>query len=354
MHPILSNFRRFLWHIVLWLVMGLGFIKLIVATGIANWSTASVFTLPVSLIFGFLTTSAYYIAKSFHIKKYAFFTISLVFILSAVISALLCLGFAYGWVFLFSSLFNQPILVISYQFGLSIVTTSALLYLLALLTYDMVIAFDQVKAAEQRESTARLLARDAEMQVLRSQIDPHFLFNSLHSISALTTIDPVAARDMTIALADFFRKTLTLSEKEKVTLEQELSLCHDFLAVEKIRFGNKLTTEIRIDEPLKSALIPPMILQPLLENAIKHGIRTVRVGGCITIDVIRHEEWLHIQMSNPFSAESPASAGSGMGLHNLRARFQAMYDDQARVMWKTTTDTFSIELTVPLEFAHHE
>jgi len=350
MHPLLSDFRRLLWHITVWLVVGLFTAKILALTNFSHFSYACFFAVPVSLFFGFLTSSAYYVCTSFRIQKYTFFIIKLVFIASSLISAILALCVAHGWNLFLSNVTDTASPInITPQLDFALFASCLVLYLLALLTYDVVIAFEDMQAAEKREANARLLARDAELQVLRSQIDPHFLFNSLNSISALTAIDANAAREMTIALADFFRKTLTLSEQEKITLDQELCLCDDFLAVEKIRFGKKLHSKVEVDEPTKRASIPPMILQPLLENAIKHGIRTIRQGGCITIKIVRNGDWLHIRVTNPVNTDTPPVPGSGLGLQNLRARFQALYSDQARVEWRCTEQEFVVELTLPWE-----
>ena len=354
MHPILSDFRRFLWHVALWFIVGVAVAKLLAFTGFSAPLYAGLLAIPLSIVFGFLTTSAYYISRSFQTPHYAFFTIALIFSVSSLISGFLSLSLTYLWNWLLEYITAPPVAsAMTSHLNVLIVAVCFFLYFLALLTYDMVIASDNIKAAEKREANARLHARDAEMQVLRSQIDPHFLFNSLNSISALTAIDPIAAREMTIALADFFRKTLVLSEQEKVSLEQELSLCEDFLAVEKIRFGKKLQTNIQLDDLLKAAQIPPMILQPLLENAIKHGIRTIGEGGCITIHMTKNADWLYIRMSNPINPEVTPASGSGLGLHNLKARFQALYHDQARVEWKLSEKMFVVELTLPLELQNH-
>ncbi|MFZ6861485.1 sensor histidine kinase [Undibacterium sp. Ji67W] len=350
MHPLLSDFRRFLWHIAIWLAAGLLLAKILVLAEFSNFSYACSFAVPVSLFFGFLTSSAYYICRSFQIQKYTFFLIALVFIISSLISAAVATGVAHAWNLLLENLteITSPHNITS-KLDIALFAIYFVFYLLALLTYDVVIAFEHIQAAEKRETHAHLLARDAELQVLRSQIDPHFLFNSLNSISALTAIDAKAAREMTIALADFFRKTLTLSEQEKVNLEQELSLCEDFLAVEKIRFGKKLQINIEADDSTKDALIPSMILQPLLENAIKPGIRTIRQGGCITVKILRNTDWLYIRVTNPVTNDISPATGSGLGLQNLRSRFHALYDDQARVEWKRTEQEFVVELTLPWE-----
>jgi len=193
-----------------------------------------------------------------------------------------------------------------------------------------------------------VLAREAELQMLRAQINPHFLFNSLNSISALTSIDPIAARSMTIALAQFFRQSLTLSEQITVPLFKEIELCERFLDVEKIRFGPKLQSRFEIASPAQSALIPPMLLQPLIENAVKHGIRGLPEGGVIHVTGLVRELWLYILVENPCDESSPDSTGNGLGLTNIKQRLMNIYGNQTRFKWNKTSNLFSVEITIPL------
>jgi LytS/YehU family sensor histidine kinase len=184
---------------------------------------------------------------------------------------------------------------------------------------------------------------------LRTQINPHFLFNSLNSISALTAIDAAGARDMTIELAQFFRQTLALSEKQKIPLSDEIALCNHFLAIEKIRFGKKLQVQMRIDPDSENCLLPPMLLQPLLENAIKHGIRDLVDGGTIELSSKVRAPWLFVAIDNPVDIHPSSTQGTGTGLKNLQARLRSLYSDKSRVEWQLTQQVFRIEIALPLE-----
>jgi LytS/YehU family sensor histidine kinase len=206
-----------------------------------------------------------------------------------------------------------------------------------------------VLAAARREAESRVLARDAELQMLRTQINPHFLFNSLNSISALTGFDPAAAREMTVDLAQFFRRTLALAERERITLGEEVVLCEHFLAIEKRRFGAKLGVEMRIGAEAADCLLPPMTLQPLLENAIKHGIRQVDGGGTIAVDAVVRDGWLHVAVVNPVADEVVPASGHGVGLKNIRERLAVLYGTRARISWQRSEDRFSIEITLPVD-----
>jgi len=223
------------------------------------------------------------------------------------------------------------------------------LYLLSLLAHDVLVAFESVQDAARREAESRVLARDAELQMLRTQINPHFLFNSLNSISALTGFDPEAAREMTVDLAQFFRRTLALAERERITLGEEVTLCEHFLAIEKRRFGARLATELRVGTEAASCLLPPMTLQPLLENAIKHGIRQVDGGGTIAVDAHVRDTVLRIAVTNPVACEDTPAGTHGVGLRNIRERLAVLYGPRASITWQRSATEFAIEIHLPVD-----
>lgn len=350
MHPILSDFRRFVWYLAAWLMTGVLLSRLLFSVGYAGWGYSLTFTLPVVLVFGFIVTSPYYICRTFPLTKRTIFLVFLIFGSSSIVSGLLLLAISEAWNMLLMSVTEQgKALTISNQLAIIIFITGLAVYLISLLAYDVLITFENLRDAERREAHSLLHAREAELQVLRTQIEPHFLFNSLNSISALTSIDPAAARNMAISLADFFRKTLTLSEHKMITVREELDLCSHFLAVEKIRYGQKLEVGITADRDTELALIPPMSLQPLFENAIKHGIRQLSEGGVISASISRRNDWLHIRVQNPVSDKVATDNGIGLGLTNLRERFHTLYGDRSRVHWSRTDELFFVEISLPTE-----
>src|SRR5207245_11137369 len=147
----------------------------------------------------------------------------------------------------------------------------ALLYLLSVALHYVLLSLESSKQAETREQEARTLAREAELKALKAQINPHFLFNSLHSISALTTVDSGRARDMCIRLSDFLRNSLRLGERITIPFSEELALARTYLDVEQVRFGQRLRVAQDIEEGCSDCELPPLLVQPLVENAIKHG-----------------------------------------------------------------------------------
>ena len=147
-----------------------------------------------------------------------------------------------------------------------------LLYLLVAAGHYLALAVEASRSAERRALEARVLAREAELKALRAQVDPHFLFNSLNAVAALAGGDPAAARRMALMLADFLRQSLRLVERATIPLDEELALVRAYLAIEQVRFGERLAVAERLDPAAGVVPVPPLLLQPLVENAVKHGI----------------------------------------------------------------------------------
>lgn len=349
MNPFLSNLRAICYNSLIWALVGALFAVLLVMTHVTAWLPALWFTLPICLCFSFISASAYYVCKALPLHKRHFLSWLTFFGTSSFFSAGLWLLIALAW--------NKLCLAFENNWAFELTATlewltfilGTLLYLLSILCYDVLIAFDNIRQAERRQAASEIHAREAELQMLRTQINPHFLFNSLNSISALTAIDAAAARQMTIELAQFFRQTLALADQQKIRLEQEINLCQHFLAVEKIRFGKKLQTFFVIDEQSLLCLIPPMILQPLLENAIKHGIRDLVDGGNITVNSKVRDDWLYISIENPIDPDGTPIEGTGTGLKNLRSRFASLYGQRCRVDWSKDSTKFRVEIALPIE-----
>jgi LytS/YehU family sensor histidine kinase len=225
--------------------------------------------------------------------------------------------------------------------------TGILLYLLSVTFHYVLLAEQATREAQARALEARVLARDAELKALRAQVNPHFLFNCLHSISALTSLDSGRAREMCILLADFLRATLRLGGKESITLEEELALIRGYLAIEKVRFGARLTMEEDVEAETNGVLIPPLLLQPLVENAIRHGIANLPDGGVIRLGVHRKGHAVAIEVENSFDPESPASLKTGVGLENIRQRLATRYAEEGKISVKAEGQRFLVRVSLP-------
>ncbi len=168
---------------------------------------------------------------------------------------------------------------------------------------------------------------EARIQALQARIRPHFLFNSMNSIASLIATDPVAAEKMVVDLSDLFRASLT--DQGLIPLQQELSLCQRFAEIEQVRLGPRLQVHWQIQD-LPDAVIPGLLLQPILENAIFHGIQPRKDGGRVEIRVQGNDELCEISVTNPLAdTVNSRSKGTGVALENIRHRLHAYYGDKA-------------------------
>ena len=225
--------------------------------------------------------------------------------------------------------------------GLLIIGLTALLSLLWYTQQDQ-------KEIEQRKADAEKLARDAELYNLRQQLQPHFLFNSLNSITALIGSRPEEARKMVHKLSDFLRGTLKKEDQEPISLSEELEHLQLYLDIEMVRFGHRLTTEVNSDEQCNKLLIPPMILQPIVENAIKFGlydtIGIVKIE--IKVECIHNE--LHVTVQNPYDPDTTRpKRGTGFGLSGVKRRLHLLFGRIDLLETKSDNHIFTSIVKIP-------
>jgi two-component system, LytTR family, sensor kinase len=205
------------------------------------------------------------------------------------------------------------------------------------------------KASGAMKAEAASLLKEAELFKLRQQLQPHFLFNSLHSISALAGSNPEKARYMIQQLSDFLRGTLKKEEKQMIPLQEELQYLQLYLDIEKIRFGNRLNTVLNIDASAVNLLIPALILQPIVENAIKFGLYDTmeEVTITITANIVAHQ--LLIEVTNPFDpATYSGQKGTGFGLSSVKRRLFLLYESYQMLKTGFRENLFTTTLSFPL------
>jgi LytS/YehU family sensor histidine kinase len=215
------------------------------------------------------------------------------------------------------------------------------------LCYLLSIALHYVLLAVESGKQAEVLSREAELKALKAQVNPHFLFNSLNSISALTTVDAKRAREMCIRLSDFLRISLRLGERLTIPFGEELSLTSSYLDGEQIRFGSRLRVHHDFDPASADCEVPPLLVQPLVENAIKHGIASLVDGGEIMMSAHVSNERLRFSIENKFDPDAPAMRKSGFGLLNVRNRLAARYGSAARLEIQVENNVYKVVMTVP-------
>lgn len=200
----------------------------------------------------------------------------------------------------------------------------------------------------EREQETKQLAKDAELFKLRQQLQPHFLFNSLNSISALAGTEPEKARHMIQQLSDFLRGTLKKDEQESISLQEEVDYLQLYLEIEKVRFGHRLETIITISETAAKMKLPALILQPIVENAIKFGLYDTTENVTISIVAATNPQGLSIQVSNPYDANTSLfNTGTGFGLSSIQRRLFLLYGRNDLLKTTYTEDSFISTLEIP-------
>lgn len=218
--------------------------------------------------------------------------------------------------------------------------------LIAILTWFWVYVKEK-QESEDRRAEAVKLAREAELSNLRQQLQPHFLFNSLNSISALTLSQPEEARKMVQQLSDFLRGTIRKDDKAFVTLEEELKHLQLYLDIEKVRFGHRLNTQISCDEPSRQMKLPALLLQPVVENAIKFGLYDTT--GDITIQLTARSEGslLELEINNPFDEATSSRTGTGFGLAAVQRRLDLLFNRSDLLKTSKQGNLFTTLLRIP-------
>jgi two-component system, LytTR family, sensor histidine kinase AlgZ len=340
MHPILQNWRRFLTWMAAWIPVGAILVLVVHLSGRLTYLEATAVMAPAVLVFAFVCLSPYYVCRSLPLRSAPRYKLVANHLAAAVVlsSGVMLIGrFT-------ASVLGPAFPGIEQRYS----TAIPVLAVIVLLIYEMAIALHYAALEFEASRRNEILARDAQLKALKAQVNPHFLFNSLNSISALTTVDPALAREMCIRLADFLRTSLRLGDRVTIPLSEELALTRMYLDVEQLRFGNRLRVRQDVQHPCTQCDVPALIIQPLVENAVKHGIAMMAEGGEIVISGTCTSEWMRFTISNPFDPEAPSTGRNGLGLRNIRERLESRYGAAARMDIQVETASYQVTLTVPV------
>ncbi|HEY5470004.1 MAG TPA: histidine kinase [Bacteroidales bacterium] len=228
--------------------------------------------------------------------------------------------------------------------------TGVFIYSLIVLTYYLFISLTNLSEKNAKEARLESLVKEIELKMLRSQINPHFLFNSLNSVSSLTITDPEKAREMVVKLSEFMRYALSRKDEQPVSLQSELDNLWLYLDIEKVRFGDKLITETDIKNECLDFKIPIMLLQPLYENAVKHGV----YESTESVKIITHariiDGYLEMIISNNYDPTTSLKRGTGTGLLNVSRRLELFYGNKASIKTTKGNGIYSVTLYIPANY----
>jgi two-component system, LytTR family, sensor histidine kinase AlgZ len=350
MHPILSQFRRLVLYLTGWIPVALLLTYFLALPGGLTWRESAILSFPLCFVYAFACLSAWFSCRSLPLDTTDVSKLLATHATAALVSSGFWVLTAWMLAHVLSYTGRYPGLSarLPHELGL-LFGTGILLYSLSVGFYYTLLALEASREAEARVMQASVLARDAVLKALKAQVNPHFLFNSLNSISALTSSSPAKAREMCVLLGDFLRKTLGLGAKAAIPLDEELALIRGFLAIEKVRFGQRLRVEENVEQAAGQVLVPPLLLQPLVENSVAHGIANLPEGGCIRLIVRRENGFLGMVVENNFDPEAPSSRSSGVGLVNVRQRLEAHYGKRASFVVTKDGASFRAAIQVPLD-----
>lgn len=345
-HPILSKRNRLLVYWLIWLIIGLGQSLLIISSSGISVTAAFSDGLISAFIFGITAIALWFPVNQFKqgIKNTG------MTILNHLLLALIALGV---WIFLtrflvlaflddeasYRAFWENSIY---YRAG-----AGAFIYMVVILTYYLLISMDNIARKNMREAKLENMLKETELMMLRSQINPHFLFNSLNSISSLTISDAPMAREMLIKLSDFMRYALSSKDDRSVSLRTELENMKLYLDIEKVRFGERLVFIEDVGDECRDVQVPNMILQPLYENAIKHGVYESTDRVRIKLAARRSSGSVSISISNDYDPENIAPGGTCTGLNNVRRRLELYYDKRGWLDITKEEGIFTAEITIP-------
>lgn len=338
MHPLWGHVRRQVLYFTLWALVGALLAYQLESAGLPH-TQAWALAMPLELLYAFACLPVWHTCRALPLNRDAGAALA-----AQAVAALVAAG-----------LWAVAAYVLAFAYGFPPLGEARLVLLWAagILLYGLVVAGYYLVLEVERSRDAERLAHAAELRALKAQLNPHFLYNSLNSISALTAADPARAREMCVLLADFLRRTLALSQagpEALVPLEDELALARSYLAIEQVRFGARLGVEEAVAPGLLTTPVPPLVLQPLLENAVVHGIEQLPEGGQIGIKASEEEGRVRIVIANPFDPDAPRrrrGGAGGVGLQNVHQRLRALFGGRSGVAPAASGGQFQVTVTVP-------
>jgi hypothetical protein len=348
-NPVFASRTRTLLYVAAWLPIAALLTPVLARGGSIGWIDAAAIVVPMCLVYAFICHAAWYLCSAVPLETDPV-RLAATHGTAAAVSAVVWVNLGWIWASMLQSAFDIAGLSSRYVAQVPFLLISGvLLFILAVAFNYLLITFEVSKRAERKALELQVLAREAELKALRAQIDPHFLFNSLNSINALVMTDPAAARRMCVLLADFLRGSLKLGSEERIPLAEEIRLAGCYLDIEHVRLGQRLTVERKIDPECSRCLVPPLILQPLVENAITHGVAPALEGGVVSLSAERNGAGVKIVIENPVEAESASKNGTGVGLKNVTMRLVNLYDGNARMDVRQSSGRYRVEIQLPCE-----
>jgi two-component system, LytTR family, sensor kinase len=343
-HPLLKNPALLIWYVVFWIILSVVqfFLELRVFNAVISISLVDVIIS--NSVYSLLGIGIWYVVIGVNTERKSQLYVVLYHLFALLFIVSLWL---WGSSQIVMALFNEEEVVSQMRKILpGKAGIGALIYILVVIFYYTFFYYERLKEKSAEETRLRELVTETQLNELKSQINPHFLFNSLNSVSYLTIAEPEKAQDMVIKLSTFLRYSLKHKENQLVSLSQELDHIKLYLDIEKVRFGDKLQAVFEISD-CNSCYLPNMILQPLYENAIKYGVYETTSQVVIHTTAKKEKGELIFSVCNNFDPDSVAKKGEGIGLRNIRSRLGLVYGDSTLLTIHNENQIFTATLRIP-------
>ena len=346
MYPLLARRSHLAAYLLLWLLMGALLSALLTTQGGLAWTLALLTGVPSAIAYSFICLSAWYVARAMPLARTGSARVIVSALAAAALSSAMWLVFARGWTALVVSRWaaqSGPTFaaIQSMLFGIGV-----LLYLLSLAVSYVLVVYETSQDAQRRGLQGQVLAREAELRSLRAQIDPHFLFNSLNSISALTTADPPGRGACACCSASScvrrWRSAARIASRCRASWPCWIAFLPSSACASAIGCARNCAPAMP-----GAASCRRCCCSRIVENAVTHGIAHLIEGGTIRVSADRNGPWLRIVVENPCDPDRPRRRGAGVGLANVRARLRAMHGADAGLTAGEAHEVWRVELTLP-------
>lgn len=343
-HPLLKNPAYLIWYYTFWIILSVIQFFMEVRVFEANLSITLVDVIISNFIFSGLGMGVWYVVLGGVSGQRT----QLYLVLYHLFAMLFIVSF---WMWITSqidmALFDQE----SVQEHMKMVMPGkaglgALIYILIAVLFYTFLFYNRLDEKQKEETKLRDLVTQTQLNELKSQINPHFLFNSLNSVSYLTIAEPEKAQEMVIKLSSFLRYSLKHKQNQLVSIDQEIEHIKLYLEIEKVRFGDKLQTDFQI-EGCKECQIPNMILQPIYENAIKYGVYETTSQVIIKTTAYQAKDEMIFKVSNNYDPDAVVKKGEGIGLLNIRKRLGLVYGNTTLLSVSNENEIFTVTLVIP-------
>lgn len=345
-HPFFSNKKLLLFYLIVWILVSSihAFILFYLYLTPVSLCIADGFVF--NLLFALFGLSLWYVVAHSKYNKSPILNAIITHISSSALLLLIWISLGDFILSSFSGIDKRYDAFVSSAIPWRIIS-GLFFYSLLILIYYTIKYYNDLQEKAIHEARLNEIIRTTELDLLKSQINPHFLFNSLNSISSLTITNPQRAQEMIIKLSDFLRYTISQGSGNLVSLKEEIENVRRYLEIEQVRFGQKLNQQFYLSDKCLEQQIPAMILQPLYENAVKHGVYESTETVTIETTCTTEFSFLKLEITNNFDPYAKSRKGTGMGIRNIDERLKLLYHQESLLKTSRTENQFKVELLIP-------